>query len=125
MLQKFLKTCLTWKTGNGADADTKEKDNKSAFMASELNDNPDIINSLLDNGADANTKDEKGRTALMWASEDDDNLDVIDTLIGLRAKDEKAEKDTLFGMGLGGIDHRLPRDKYAREYTKDKYGRGE
>ena len=78
---------INWKNATLADVqaiNVRAKD-KSGRMplhwAAWNNENPDIINALIQSGADINAKSKNGGTPLHWAAENNENPDIIAALI--------------------------------------------
>jgi len=53
--------------GKGADPNVRSETGYSALFVAISEDNPELVQYLLDNGADPNTSDDNGDTALKFA----------------------------------------------------------
>ena len=80
---KDVQTCLA----GGADIGARESEYGATPLhgAAVANENPAVINALIDAGARVKARDEVGRTPLHYATEFNENPDVISTLIAAGA----------------------------------------
>ena len=75
----------------GADVNARDMYGRTPLMlATEYNQNPEVIITLLDAGADVNARDNYVETPLMWAARFNQNPEVITTLL-MAGADAKAE----------------------------------
>lgn len=64
---------------NGADANSRDKNNYTALIEASFRGYKEIVKALLDKGAEIEAKDSHGWTALRWAKEKD-QMEVVKLL---------------------------------------------